>query len=377
MVRYEIKGFKSIVNRLKFIDSWFWCAYTVNPYNGCYHDCIYCDGRTRKYNMHADFEETIYVKKGAAEALDKKIKQSRNMLPDVVSMGGVCDAYQPAEAEYRITRDILEVLLKHKFPAFLLTKSDLITRDLDVISAINKHSWATVAFTVTTVDDGLARVLEPGASPPSKRLEALKRVKDKDPGIQTGVCAMPIIPFLEDADEAIESLVAKTKEAGCDFLLFAPGVSMRDEQASYMLRKLQAALPREHDLFTMNYMGDETFKARWLRETNAKILAACQKQGLATRARRYIPGDYRKHNYAIAERLLNEAYDLQIAGGRWKGHFWAGQGVQMLKESIADVHARGGLRGIKGMTAAVAAEIEPWIPKGQGLDRFLPSEAGR
>ncbi|MBN2152721.1 MAG: radical SAM protein [Candidatus Lokiarchaeota archaeon] len=375
MVRYEVKEFKSIVNKLKFIDSWFWCAYTVNPYNGCYHDCIYCDGRTRKYNMHADFEETVYVKVGAAEALDKKIRQGRAMLPDVVSMGGVCDAYQPAEAEYGITRGILEVLHKHGFPAFLLTKSDLITRDLDVISAINQRSWATVAFTVTTVDDGLARVLEPGASPPSRRLEALRRVKARDPRIQTGVCAMPIIPFLEDADGAIESLVASTKEAGCDFLLFAPGVSMRDEQASYLLRKMEAAFPKEHGLFVDKYLKDDAFRATWTRETNDKLLAACKGLGLAVRARRFIPADHRKHNYAIAERLLNEAYELQLAGGRWKGHFWAGQAVQMLREPVADVHARGGLRGIKGMTAAVAAEIEPWIPARQGLDRFIPGKA--
>ncbi len=374
MVRYEIKEFKGIINKMKFIDSWFWCSYSVNPYNGCYHDCIYCDGRTRKYNMHADFEQTVYVKEGAGEALDKKIRKSRTMLPDVVSMGGVCDAYQPAEAQYKVTRGILEALLKHGFATFLLTKSDLITRDLDVISAINEKSWATVSFTVTTTDDGLAAILEPGASPPSRRLAAMERVKQEHPAIQTGVCAMPIIPFLEDADDRIESLAARTKDAGGDFLIFAPGVSMRDEQANYMLRKMQAAFPREHELFVKNYIQDEAFKNKWTREMNAKLLAACKKYGLAMRAKRYIPGDYRKHNYIIAERLLNESYELQLAGGQWKGHFWAGQNVQMLKESIADVHARGGLRGIKGMTTSIAAEIAPWIPQRQGLDRFLPSK---
>ncbi len=372
MVRYEVKEFKGIVNKMKFIDSWFWCAYSVNPYNGCFHDCIYCDGRTRKYNMHADFEETIFVKKGAAEALDKKIRTSRTMLPDVVSTGGVCDAYQPAEAEFKVTRGILEVLLNHGFPVFLLTKSNLITRDLDVISAINERTWATVSFTVTTVDDDLAAILEPGASPPSKRFAALERVKREHPAIQTGVCAMPIIPYLEDADDRIEALVARTKDAGGDFLLFAPGVSMRDEQANYMLRKMQAAFPREHELFVKNYMQDEAFKARYTKEMNAKLLAACKKRGLAVRAKRFIPQDHRKHNYIIAERLLNKSYELQLAGGHWKGYFWTGQNVQMLKESIADVHARGDLRGIKGMTTAIAAEIAPWIPQRQGLDRFLP-----
>ncbi|NMC07434.1 MAG: radical SAM protein [Candidatus Lokiarchaeota archaeon] len=375
MVRYEVKKFKGIINKLKCIDSWFWCAYTVNPYNGCAHDCIYCDGRTRKYNMHSDFEETIFVKKGAAEALDKKIRQSRTMLPDVVSMGGVCDAYQPAEVEYKVTRGILEVLHEHRFPIFLLTKSDLITRDLDVIAAINDRSWATVACTVTTVDDVLAMVLEPGASLPSKRFAALAKVKREHPAIQTGVCAMPIIPYLEDSDDQIDALAARTKETGADFLIFAPGVSMRDQQASYMLRKLQAAFPREHDLFMKTYMADEAFKARWTRDMNAKILTACKKYNLAIRAKRFIPSDHRKHNYTIAERLLNKSYEAQLAGKQWKAYFWAGHGVQMLEESIVDVHARGGLPGIKCMTAVIAGEITPWIPRRQGLDRFLPGKA--
>jgi hypothetical protein len=199
-------------------------------------------------------------------------------------------------------------------------------------------------------------------------------VKDKYPGIQAGVCAMPIIPFLEDADENIEALITRTKDAGGEFLLFAPGVSMRDEQANYMLRKMQALFPREHELFMKNYIQDEAFKTRWTRDMNVKLLAACKKYGLAVRAKRFIPQDHRKHNYVIAERLLNKSYELQLAGGLWKNYFWTGQNVQMLKESIADVHARGGLRGIKGMTTAIAAEIAPWIPQRQGLDRFLPSK---
>jgi DNA repair photolyase len=374
MVTYELKEFKSIINKGKFIDSWFWAAYSINPYNGCYHDCIYCDGRTAKYNMHADFEGTIYVKKGAAEALNKKITNGRGLLPDVVSTGGVCDAYQPAEAKFKVTRGIIEVLAARSFPAFLLTKSDLILRDLDIISAINKKSWATVAFTITTTDDTLASVLEPGAAPPSKRLAALAAVKQQYPGLQAGVCAMPIIPFLEDSASSLENLVSRTKAAGGDFLLFAPGVSMRDEQASYMLQKMQAAFPRENALFESKYMNDPAFHAKWTSEMNATLLAACKKHDLAIRAKRYIPGDYRKHNYLIAERLLNKAYELQITGKQWKAYFWTGQNIQASPEPIADIAARGELHSIKGITPTIEAEIAPWIPNRRGLDRFLPSK---
>ena len=113
-VRYEEKEFKSILNKFKFIDGWFWCRYSLNPYNGCEHACTYCDSRSHKYHLQADFDQVIYVKAKAGEMLDKRISRARTLLPDIVAMSGTCDPYQPAEAKYENTRQCLEVLAKHK-----------------------------------------------------------------------------------------------------------------------------------------------------------------------------------------------------------------------------------------------------------------------
>jgi len=373
VTKYEVKQYKGIINKLKLIDSWFWCRYTINPYNGCEHDCVYCDGRSQKYKMQADFEQTIFVKEDAAAMLDARLRRSRVTLPDVVTMGGVCDSYQPAEKEFHVTRNILEVLLKNGFPLFLLTKSDLILRDMDIIAAINQKTWASIAFTITTVDPDIARVLEPGASPPSQRLLAMKEFKDEHPEIQAGIAYMPIVPFIEDSDESIDHVLGGVKDAGGDFVLFAPGMSLREGQQGYFLEKMRITFPREHDLIVMQYVNDAAFKKQYTLKMNKKLLAACKKHGLQHRMKRYIPKDYRKFNYIIAEQLLNESYDLQITGKAWKPLFWAGQNIQNLKESIAAVHARGDLSSIRGITKAIEGKISALLPekKVSGLDRFL------
>jgi DNA repair photolyase len=374
MATYEVKQYKGIVNKLKLIDSWFWCRYTINPYNGCEHDCIYCDGRSRKYNMQADFEQTIFVKSNAATMLDGRIRRSRSMLPDITTMGGVCDAYQAGEKEFQVTRSILQVLLNHGFPVYLLTKSDLILRDMDIIAAINQKTWASIAFTITTVDPDVARVLEPGASPPANRLAALKAFKEIHPEIQAGIAYMPIIPFLEDSDDSIDHVLGSLKDAGGEFVLFAPGISLREGQQEYFLDKMSNSFPREHDLIVKNYIEDSAFKERYTIEMNQKLLDACEKHGLRHRMKRYIPNDYRKINYTIAEQLLNESYDLQITGKAWKPLFWVGQNIQNLKESIADVVSRGELSSIRGITKAMESRIRAFLPSHpvkSGLDRFL------
>ncbi|MHA1369969.1 MAG: hypothetical protein ACTSWN_02680 [Promethearchaeota archaeon] len=101
MATYQLKKFKTILNKLKYIDSWFWCRYTLNPYSGCEHNCCYCDARSRKYYLHEDFESVIYVKQDADKILDSRLTRARVLLSDVVSIGGTCDAYQPAEKRFR------------------------------------------------------------------------------------------------------------------------------------------------------------------------------------------------------------------------------------------------------------------------------------
>jgi len=233
------REFKTALNKLKYPDSWFWCRYTINPYSGCAHTCIYCDARSQRYYLDQDFENEIIVKTNIDKKLDQRIKRARKLLPDVIGPGGVCDAYQPIEKEVENTLKILKVIAKHKFPLNIATKNKMITRDIDLLNKIAEDTWCTVGFSITTTDEELAQFLEPYSSPPKERLEALKLIKTKAPNIQVGTYFMPIIPFLEDNDENLEDVIKQSKKAGADFILFSPGLTIRDQQAEFFIKKLK------------------------------------------------------------------------------------------------------------------------------------------
>ncbi|KKK96228.1 hypothetical protein LCGC14_2664870, partial [marine sediment metagenome] len=194
------------------------------------HACIYCDARSDRYFLQQNFENEIIIKTNIDKILDLRIKRARKLLPDVVGPGGVNDAYQPIEKKVENTRKILQVLAKHKFPLNIATKSKLIIRDLDVLKKIAGDSWCTIGFSITTTNVVLAKFLEPYSSKPSERLEALKTIKNEAPNIQVGTYFIPIIPFLEDSENNMEDVIRKSKEAGADFLLFSPGLTMRDSR---------------------------------------------------------------------------------------------------------------------------------------------------
>ncbi|MFX1340997.1 MAG: radical SAM protein, partial [Promethearchaeota archaeon] len=236
MVIYKNKEFKTAINKLKFPDSWFWARYTINPYSGCEHACIYCDARSQRYYLE-DFENEVIIKKNIDKKLDHKIKNARKFLPDVIAAGGVNDAYQQIEMEVKNTRKILKILAKYKLPVNIATKSDLVTRDIDLFRKIANDTWCTIGFSITTLDENLAKFLEPFSSTPEERLEALKTIKCQASNVQVGTYFMPIIPFLEDNEENLKAVIKESKEAKADFLLFSPGLTMRDLQAEYFLKK--------------------------------------------------------------------------------------------------------------------------------------------
>ena len=371
MVDYITKKYKSIINKLKYIDSWFWCRYTLNVYNGCEHDCVYCDARKRKYNLQPEFESKIIIKENPDLMLDDRLAKSRSLLPDVVGLGGACDAYQPIEKKTRNTRKVLKVLLKHKFPVFALTKSTLITRDIDILSQINHACWATAAFTITTIDEEVAAALEPHSSPPEERFKALSKIKQDAPQMQAGVCVMPIIPFLEDNEENIDGIVRVAKTNGADFLLFAPGVTLQDVQATYFYEKIKDKFPDEYKLLLDFFSGKSIESRRWNQKINKQFLDACIKYKLPYRMKRFIPSDFRKLNYRVAEKLLNKAYDLQTNGKKYKDFLWTGLNIQNLKESLISVKNRGDIEAIKGLTRRVFNDVKPFLNKKTGLDRFI------
>ncbi|WP_371804966.1 radical SAM protein [Candidatus Lokiarchaeum ossiferum] len=376
MVNYEPKYAKSILNKMKYIDSWFWCRYTLNAYNGCEHACTYCDARSDRYYLHQDFDKKIYVKTNAANLLDSKLKNARSLEKDVIAMAGTSDGYQPAEKTAENTKKILQVILKHGFPVNISTKNKLIVRDLDIFSEIAKKSWANIAFTITSVDQDLTNFLEPRASTIEERFSAIKKISHQFPDIKIGINLMPIIPLLHDDHNDLEELIQKGKEAGAQYILFAPGVTLRDNQGKYFLQRLKKYLERQNkiDLFHqfVSYFGPEgTHPQAYYHQKNMEIWNLCQKYDMNIEVPRWIPSDYRKENYKAAEILLTKARILKFERKPFKDIYWAGMNINNLKQPLGQLHKQGKLKDILKSTTRVYSLIQPYIKTPTSLDKFF------
>ena len=215
---------------------WFGADYNMNIYRGCQHRCIYCDSRSECYQIE-NFDD-ILVKTNAVDLLESEISRKRSR--GVVGSGSMSDPYTPVEADYKLTRSALEVIANHGFSVHMVTKSDMVRRDIDILKRMN---WRrpSVAFTLTTVDDELARMLEPGAPSPSRRLAAMAELAAA--GVCVGVTLMPVLPFIEDTDEGILGIVEAAVNHGGEFIYPAFGVTLRDRQRGYYFRKLDESFP--------------------------------------------------------------------------------------------------------------------------------------
>ena len=378
MVKYKEKEFKTALNKLKFPDSWFWGRYTINPYSGCEHACIYCDARSQRYYLE-DFENEVIIKRDIDKKLDQKIKKARKLLTDVVGAGGICDCYQPIEKKVKNTRKILRVLAKNKYPVNIATKSNLISRDIDLFKQIAEDTWCTIGFSITTFNEDLAKFLEPFSSTPPERLDALKFIKKQVPNIQVGTYFMPIIPFLEDNEENLKEVIQKSKDAGADFVLFSPGLTLRDLQAEFFIKKLKDSKYKNIVQPLLNlYKGRIYPPAEYARKIHPILLSYCEKYKISIRVKRWIPSDYRKWNYKISELLLNKEYiDALKIGKSNKTMRWAGLNLNNLEESILDVYKRGDLLKLKNFNKKIIEFIKPYLDKSKdlkrktGLDQFL------
>ena len=186
---------------------------SINPYRGCEHGCIYCFARpTHAYlglSPGADFESRIFAKPNAADLLAKELSSPR-YVPKVIAMGTNTDPYQPLEKKMRVTRSILEVLKAFNHPVGIVTKSPLVLRDIDILAPMAAEGLAKVALSVTTLDRRLARLMEPRAGTPSRRLQAISGLSAAK--IPTGVMFAPAIPALNDSE--LEAVLTAAAEAG-------------------------------------------------------------------------------------------------------------------------------------------------------------------
>lgn len=210
---------KSIVTQNDSPDIGF--EFSVNPYRGCEHGCAYCYARpTHEYLGHSaglDFESKIYVKDAAPELLREKL-MSKSWRPAPIFFSGITDCYQPVERRLRLTRRCLEVLAEFGNPAGLITKNQLITRDLDVLKRLRDINGVFVFLSVTSLDDSLAAELEPRTSRPQARLEAIRQLAAA--GIPVGVNVAPVIPGLTDHE--MPAILKAAADAGAKFAGFTP-----------------------------------------------------------------------------------------------------------------------------------------------------------
>ncbi len=221
----------------------------VNPYRGCFHACAYCYARrTHEYfglGAGTDFERKIFVKKEAPALLDKAFRK-RSWKRETVVFSGVTDCYQPLEASWELTRGCLEICLRHRNPAGIITKSALIRRDADLLQALTKEASVSVSISIAFWDEEMVRLIEPGAPSIRKRFETMEILAKT--GVSVGIGVAPLIPGLNDRD--IPRLLKEAKNRGAAFafrtLLRLPG-SVREVFLHRIREKLPLAAGRiEH-----------------------------------------------------------------------------------------------------------------------------------
>ena len=221
----------------------------MNLYRGCSHGCIYCDSRSKCYQMNHDFED-IEVKENALELLEAALRRKRKRC--MIGTGAMTDPYIPLEKKLGYTRKALLLIEKYGFGVALQTKSDLVLRDLDILRQINEKTKAVVQMTLTTADEKLCRIIEPNVSTANERFEALKALRDA--GIPTVVWLCPVLPFINDTEENIRTILGMCVEAGVrGVLCFGMGLTLREGNREYFYRQLDIHFPRLKERYIREY----------------------------------------------------------------------------------------------------------------------------
>ncbi|MCL2401258.1 MAG: radical SAM protein [Oscillospiraceae bacterium] len=265
---------KTIVMKVKKPSYWFGAEYNMNIYRGCSHGCIYCDSRSDCYR-NTDFD-TVKAKENALEIIRNDLR--RKVKSGVISTGAMSDPYNPQEREHRLTRNALELVNAYEFGIDICTKSALVTRDVDILRDIKRHSPVLAKLTITAAEDALAQKIEPHVSSTSERFAALETLANN--GIYCGVLLMPLLPYINDTEENILKILEKAKDAGAGFVYPSFGMTLRAGNREYYYEKLDELFPGLKQQYIKKY-GDRyecrSPKARKLYEVFA---AKCNELGL-------------------------------------------------------------------------------------------------
>ena len=232
---------KSVINKVNSPLLPF--RWTINPYRGCQHACVYCFARNTHtylgYDAGKDFNQRIVVKVNAPEVLRTELQRPR-WKRELIAMGTACDPYEPAEAKYFITRQMLQALRDFATPVGITTKSNLVLRDMDTLTELAQVADVTVNFSIATLNEDTWRRIEPGTPKPMKRLQAMERLSRA--GIRTGVLLAPILPDITDSEENLEEVVREAAQHGAHFI--APNVlHLKPGSKEWFLPFLREAYP--------------------------------------------------------------------------------------------------------------------------------------
>lgn len=223
--------------------------YGMNVYRGCTHGCIYCDSRSTCYQFTHPFED-IEVKRNAPELLEKALISKRKKC--MIGTGSMSDPYMHCEEELRITRKCLEIILKYGFGAAVQTKSDRILQDIDLLDAINRSAKCVVQMTLTTYDDNLCRILEPNVCNTKRRIEVLEEMQKR--GIPTVVWITPVLPFINDTEENITSILNECVRTGVKGIIdFGMGLTLREGDREYYYAALDRHFPGMKERYMQRY----------------------------------------------------------------------------------------------------------------------------
>lgn len=277
---------KSILNKKKKRDAWFLDDYTLNPYEGCSFNCQYCYVRGSKYGEN--MEDTLAVKINGREVLDRQLAfRVKKDQYGIIALASATDPYIRLEEKLRMTEGFLKLILKHRFPVLMITKSTLILRDLELLKAIDRTAvhapdlagklkcGAILSFSMSTLDEKIASVLEPGAPGPMKRLDTMRKCKEA--GFLVGVNCIPTLPFISDTDDHLEQMVHAAKEHGADYILIGGLTLFGDQPADsktlyykFLERNYPHLLPEYKKLYRTFFSPPENY-LRTLEERAERI----------------------------------------------------------------------------------------------------------
>ncbi len=248
----------------------------MNIYRGCTHGCIYCDSRSKCYQMKHLFED-VEVKQNAPELLAKALKSKRKKC--MIGTGSMSDPYMHCEEQLKLTRRCLEVILEHGFGLAVQTKSDLILRDIDLLDEINRKSKCVVEMTLTTYDDELCAILEPNVCNTKRRIEVLGKMGER--GIPLVVWLTPILPYINDTEQNISAILNECVRLGVKGIIcYDMGLTLREGDREYYYNALEKHFPGLKERYIREYGYSYEVPSPRSRELMKMLRDTCKKNGI-------------------------------------------------------------------------------------------------